>query len=322
MIEQEKLTVRPYDPADYPAMVELANAANRAIGDSGGPTVEQLTNYFSAPDFDRLNDSFLIEHAGRIVGASDLEFSAASGRAWAAGSVHPDEHHQGIGTRLIHLTEARALARAETELRADQALAIDRNTSDANAAAIHLFEAQGYQHVRSFYRMRIDLDAPVEALPLPDGLELRPFDSAKHAEAVYAAHQELFADHWGFEPGTYEEWAHSNLNADEFDPSLWQIAWDKSSDQIAGICLNHAHLEIGWVATLGVRRPWRKHGLGLALLKNSFALFQVRGYQSAELGVDASSLTNAVALYERAGMHVHKRWFTYRKMLRGTETEA
>ncbi len=319
MIEQEKLIIRPYDPADYPAIVELANAANRAIGDSSGPTVEQLSNYFSAPDFDRLNDSFLIERAGKIVGVSDLEFSAAGGRAWAAGSVHPDEHCQGIGTRLIQLTEARALARAETELRAEQALSIDRNTSDANAAAIHLFEARGYRPVRTFYRMRIDLAAHVEALPLPDGLEIRSFDPAEQAEAVYAAHQESFADHWGFEPETYEAWTHSNLNVDNFDPSLWQVAWD--GDQVAGICLNQQHQDFGWVATLGVRRAWRKRGLGLVLLRNSFALFQARGCQSAGLGVDASSLTNAVALYERAGMVVHKRWFTYRKMLRGTEPE-
>ncbi|MEO8395466.1 MAG: GNAT family N-acetyltransferase [Chloroflexota bacterium] len=317
MIEQ-KLTIRHYEPEDYPEMVELSDAANRAIGDPGGPTVEQLQAYFSAPDFDRLNDSFLIERAGKIVGVSDLEFSAASGRAHAAGSVHPDANHQGIGTRLIHLTEARALGRAETELRADQALSIDRNTSEENAAAIHLFEAQGYRLIRTYYRMRIDLDAPIDPLPLPDGLELRPFDPARHAEAVYAAFQESFADHWGFEPHSYEDWAHYNLNPDELDPPMWQVAWDQASDQIAGICLNRFQNETVWVVTLGVRRPWRKRGLGLALLKSSFALFQTRGYQNAELGVDAASLTNAVALYERAGMHVHKRWMTYHKLLRGT----
>ena len=69
------------------------------------------------------------------------------------------------------------------------------------------------------------------------------------------------------------------------------------------------------------RRQWRKQGLGSALLTHSFALFQERGYIRAGLGVDASSLTNAVALYERAGMHVHSRYLLYRKMLRGDAPE-
>jgi ribosomal protein S18 acetylase RimI-like enzyme len=72
---------------------------------------------------------------------------------------------------------------------------------------------------------------------------------------------------------------------------------------------------------LAVRRPWRKRGLGYALLKQSFALFQARGFKTAGLGVDASSLTNAVALYERAGMHVKQQRLVFRKMLRGTEED-
>jgi mycothiol synthase len=79
--------------------------------------------------------------------------------------------------------------------------------------------------------------------------------------------------------------------------------------------------QMGWVARLGVRRPWRRQGLGEALLRTSFARFQTVGYTRAGLMVDASSLTNAVALYERAGMHVQKRTLVYRKMLRGGAQE-
>ncbi len=315
MIEQ-KLTVRHYEPEDYPAMADLANAANHADGSEGTLRPEELAAFFSAPDFDRENDSFILERAGILVGMIDLEFSAGSGRSWADGIVDPKHLHQGIGTELIRLTEARTLARAETELTADQPLSIQRMVSANNMAAIHLFEAKGYSLLRSYYRMRIDFDPPIEAPPLPAGLELRPFDPERHAEAVYEAHQDTFADHWGYERGTYENWAHSNLHAAEIDTSLWQIAWD--GDQIAGICLNRPRQESAWVATLGVRREWRKRGLGLALLQGSLALFQRRGFQNAELAVDAASLTNAVALYERAGMYVQQRRLSYSKVLRGT----
>ncbi|MEO8395465.1 MAG: GNAT family N-acetyltransferase, partial [Chloroflexota bacterium] len=152
---------------------------------------------------------------------------------------------------------------------------------------------------------------------------LRPFDRERDAYAVYEANEDTFADHWGHERATYDEWVRFVLDYPAADPSMWLIAWD--GDQIAGICLNRPYEEadqrMGWTGSLGVRRQWRKRGLATALLSHSFALFQERGSIRAGLGVDASSLTNAVALYERAGMHVHNRYLLYRKMLRGESPE-
>jgi ribosomal protein S18 acetylase RimI-like enzyme len=71
---------------------------------------------------------------------------------------------------------------------------------------------------------------------------------------------------------------------------------------------------------LGVRRPWRKRGLGLALLHHSFNEFYRRGKRKVGLGVDAQNLTGALRLYEKAGMHVDQAYDTYEKELReGTE---
>ena len=57
---------------------------------------------------------------------------------------------------------------------------------------------------------------------------------------------------------------------------------------------------------LGVRRAWRRQGLGEALLLRSFAAFRQRGLTRGTLGVDASSVTGATRLYERAGMRVYR----------------
>ena len=74
--------------------------------------------------------------------------------------------------------------------------------------------------------------------------------------------------------------------------------------------------KMGWVGTLGVRRPWRKQGLGLALLHESFAAFHRLGPTRVGLGVDASSLTGATRLYERAGMSPIRQFDMYQKILR------
>ena len=83
--------------------------------------------------------------------------------------------------------------------------------------------------------------------------------------------------------------------------------------------------QMGWVSTLGVRRPWRRRGVALALLHHSFGEFYRRGQQRVGLGVDAESITGATRLYEKAGMYVQRRYNTYHKELRpgkelGTKT--
>ncbi len=74
--------------------------------------------------------------------------------------------------------------------------------------------------------------------------------------------------------------------------------------------------EMGWVDSLGMRRPWRRRGLALVLLHHSFGEFYRRGKCKVGLEVDAQSLTGATRLYEKAGMHVDRQYANYEKELR------
>lgn len=89
-----------------------------------------------------------------------------------------------------------------------------------------------------------------------------------------------------------------------------------SGDEIAGGTICEAeYYGMGWVRSLFVRRPWRRHGLGMALLLNAFRQFHERGERRVGLGVDAESPTGATRLYERAGMKVVEELAIYRKEL-------
>ncbi len=74
--------------------------------------------------------------------------------------------------------------------------------------------------------------------------------------------------------------------------------------------------DVGYIATLGVVREWRRRGLGRALLLHSFRQLYDMGKTRAALGVDASSLTGATMLYESVGMHVAARFASYDITLR------
>ncbi len=70
------------------------------------------------------------------------------------------------------------------------------------------------------------------------------------------------------------------------------------------------------VDDLGVRRAYRRRGLGMAQLRHVFAAFYARGIRRVGLGVDAENVTGATRLYGRAGMRVYRAWDLYDKELR------
>jgi mycothiol synthase len=85
---------------------------------------------------------------------------------------------------------------------------------------------------------------------------------------------------------------------------------------VAGALIAAAEDEVlGWVHTIGVRRPWRGRGIGESLLRHSLAAFAARGLTKAGLGVDSENETGATRLYERVGMRVSRRYDSFRKVL-------
>jgi GNAT superfamily N-acetyltransferase len=175
-------------------------------------------------------------------------------------------------------------------------------------AARDLFLGAGFQLVRHSLRMVIEMEEPPLEPEWPAGIQVRTLVNGQDERAVVQAVRDSFQDHWGYVEHPFEEeyqrWLHMIQTDPEFDPSLWFLAME--GEQVAGISLcrgsSRDDPEMGWVGTLGVVRPWRRRGVGLALLRHSFGEFYRRGLRKAGLGVDAQSLTGATRLYEKAGM--------------------
>jgi mycothiol synthase len=283
-------------------------------------TGAEVERQLRLPGSDPLVDSILaLTSSGNIVGAGRIVLIPESGRVMSIGAVHPHFRRQGIGSHLVQWCDARAVACAESAVPAEVTLYVQRFANETNTGAKALLAGAGYQPVRYFYTMHRDLDTPLAEPALPPGITLRPFVLGRDAHAVFDAVTDSFSEHWGMGGFDFERWSHTVLEDPRFDPALWLIAMD--GDEIAAICLNNAWgadlPDLGWISTLGVRKPWRKRGLGAALLNLSFYQFQQRGWTQARLGVDAENATGAVALYERVGMRVYACRVAYRKILRG-----
>jgi GNAT superfamily N-acetyltransferase len=222
--------------------------------------------------------------------------------------VHPDACGRGVGRLIATGLEEDAARRG--------ARRIQNNVFEADAAARALLESLRYRGVRVFREMRIELEAPPPAPEWPDGLRVVAFDPERDAREFHAAGQEAFADHWDYAPRDFETWSTSHLRSERFDPTLWSVV--RADHEIAAgtICTANTYGG-GWVQVLFTRRPWRKQGVGTALLRDAFGRFWKRGERSIGLGVDAASDTGAFRLYERAGMAPVLGWVLYEKDLGG-----
>ena len=191
-----------------------------------------------------------------------------------------------------------------------------------------LLDAFGMEVVRHFYEMQIEFDAPPEPPVVPEGIEIRPFDQETELKRVALTFQDAFQDHFGFVEEPIEKLmegvSYIIENSPHFDPDFWFVAMD--GEEMAGISLcapkTLGDPEMGFVDELGVRRSWRGRGLGLALLRHSFVRMYENGSKRAALGVDASSLTGATRLYERAGMSIARQFNAFRKILRAGQDIA
>ncbi|MFZ5908910.1 MAG: GNAT family N-acetyltransferase [Chloroflexota bacterium] len=311
-------------PAAWPDLEAVAQLILDVCTNDGDPTVavspEGLREQWETPGFTLETDAWVAATpGGRVIGYEELTNRYAHAALEGDGYVHPDFMGQGIGTALLRALETRA--REQVELAGPgYRVSIQNAMAIGDRTAREMHEAEGYQAVRFMWRMEIHLAAAPPPPAWPQGIELRPFDVQEHDYLVYQAHQEAFHDHWGFVPRPYEFWQHHKTGSETFDPALWFIAWD--GDEVAGYALCYYHLENCWVGTLGVRRPWRKRGLGLALLYHAFGEFYKRGATLVMLGVDAENPNGATRLYHKVGMQVASEYVYYEKELRpGREPE-
>jgi mycothiol synthase len=177
-----------------------------------------------------------------------------------------------------------------------------RAYTEAGHALETFVQDRGYQYFRSSYTMEIALDAPVPVM-LPADIDLRSYRTEDEIALRGALNDAFSADPvWHtVTPSSFREFF---LGARGYDPALWLLAWD--GDELAGFSLNYPERTgdptLGWVGTLGVRAPWRRRGLGGALLRSGFNALYDRGLRRVGLGVDSENVTGALRIYEGAGM--------------------
>ncbi len=262
------LTFRHFhDDADLPGIAAVMNASFAADNLNDRFTAEGLSMIYHHPvHWNPQQDSLLVAVNDVLIGFANTEWRDEQEgiRAHAINLyLVPNWRGQGLEKVMQRYMEgiAQQVAAANPN---DTGYWFSSMVPETWQARVAMLRASGFTPQIYYFEMQRSLlqeDLP-EAV-LPAGFELRS-TVPEHYRAIWEATEECFLDQQDYyvsNDDDYQAW----VSSPDFNPDLWLVAW--AGDQVAGATLNSLH-EGNWGETddLFVRRPWRKRGLGRALL--------------------------------------------------------
>lgn len=302
-------TVRAPTPDDAQTVTDMLVV--RDIDEFGKPetTVQDVLSAWRRKNFDPATDAWMVfAPDATLVAYADVWRSRGLVYLNNNSGVHPDYKNRGLADWILERAEAWA-----REHVTDERIILRHVVNADNAAVVERMTRWGYQPVRNAWVMQRMLDKAPPLPHVPDGIVVRPFQRGRDERAVWACIQETFRDLWQHKDSPYDEWAGFVLQNASWSPELSYLAFER--DELAGATITMNDDLGGWVQQVGVRRPWRGRGIGLALLHTVFGELYKLAVPHVGLEVDAQNPSGALRLYERAGMHVQERFTEFRKEL-------
>jgi ribosomal protein S18 acetylase RimI-like enzyme len=220
--------------------------------------------------------------------------------------VRPSHRGRGIGSALLEWTEGRAAETGEH--------AVTQMVTAANLAAAELFRGHGYGPAETAWLLQIRFeDGPPPSPATPEGITIRTYRSGEDDEAAYRVIEDAFNEWRERTRQTFEEWRAMWVSHPAFAPALSPLAFD--GDELVGaiVYLDYPESDEGWVQQLATKASHRHRGIARALLHHAFGMAYAAGKPAC--GLSTNSLTGALSLYEKVGMHVRRSYTRWAKTL-------
>ncbi|MFI6492238.1 GNAT family N-acetyltransferase [Streptomyces sp. NPDC050564] len=292
------LTVRPATLDDAAAVCALLNEIDLLEIGRADTEVAEIQADLKHPEVDLERDSWLLFDGGRLIGYGLLWDDSGGERIDMDHYTLPDRSQAAL--HLFDLMEDRAAERAAANGASRAVVHLHLNidpTTDLRA-----LRGRGWLPVRRYNVMARDLSGAIDLPPTPPpGVTLRPCPGEPDRRRAHALLQESFADHFDFQPRTYEQWL-DDIDAERAD---WSLIWIAHVDGLGDAAVLRTHNDrasMAWIGHLGVLRRARGQGLGSHLLRHAFGHYAALGRDRIGLGVDTDNSSGALALYERHGM--------------------
>jgi mycothiol synthase len=310
-------TVRPPTLDDVPEILKLAHASDiAAVGEPDFPA-EAVREALTGPNTDMASDSWVaLDQNGAIVGWAYLDNATGGPREFLEVYVWPERGVPALRP-LLDLLLARTAERGP--IFGHDPYTVRAGAIPTEQPWIGVLTGAGFAFLKQHARMTMSLDG-VSGIPpqAPAGITVRPVRSDDDAEMrrFHAIIEEAFRDS-DHPAAAYASWraqvaAESSTSFDE-----WFVA--EVDGQIVGALQSSdggSESDEGWVRNLAVLRPYRRRGVGEALLRRAFATYAAKGRTRAGLGVDLANPTRAARLYHAVGMRPQYQANIYQRTIR------
>ena len=271
------------------------------------------------PDFDP-EGAWFVTADGKTVGfgsalVEKTRIEAGRDDAWVDFDVVPEQEWNGVEQTLLDQAlkylSLRGVGKAMTRTLAtdEKRKAFLSSNSFDEVYRIYTLLRSGRQSV------------PEPLVPTPYRLERWDLVDCSDQQlmAVTDALNDSFTDHLNFAPERPERML--NMRDCKGDPFAITVAFQ--GDEIAGLAWSEfsqeynrqKHLNVGWVAVIGVRPSHRRIGLGKALLSDGIRWLLDKGADTVYLGVFAKN-EKALRLYRDFGFEKERESIIYTRPLR------
>jgi mycothiol synthase len=326
------IQIRAYRDSDLGGLVALHQAVATAGGSVHPVTASDLEEQILAPGFDRRCQLLVADDGEKLVAARDFRVIATGNEPYplleSSGPIHPEARAGDLGERMIRAAWRQAVDFVQGA-GGERAICQCRCTED-DADSQATFRRLGLTVARDNFTM-VHANLPsVTPSPLPEGVQLRTYRRGEDEEAWWQAWTEAFSDHWGQMSLRLDFWRWYTQRPTFFPRLSLVAATGPNQAEVAGFC--HCRIEgqpgaptggrSGMLRWVGVRRAWRRRGLGDALTRAGLIVLREAGAERVFLGVDHGSWTGADRLYERNGFTVAQRNLYFRRELSLAELAA
>ena len=147
--------IRPASIDDLDGVAEMLLADDLADTGQSDFDADFLRDQWSSPGLDLSVDAWVVtDPRSTIVGHANVA-PEGDGKLKSWGLVHPDHRGRGIGSVLLGRIETRAAERIEPG-----SGSVFTAVTDLDAAGAALVGSRGFERVRSFRHLQLDLDGP------------------------------------------------------------------------------------------------------------------------------------------------------------------
>lgn len=313
------LTIKPFrEGFDEEVFIRIFNVVFEDYDDFRSIALEEMKKMEESPTFDA-EGIFIAswnEEAAGIVNAHVDKFREEKKGFIQWLGVLPKFRGKGIAKKLLEKAlnslKERGMEVAETWAQTDR------------KACIHIFESFGFQKVRASslmkkslkeipYNMRKNREVTIRDVQLNDEENVKMLNKLEN---------ETFKEHFNFRPKTIEETKYSLFEVPWFKMQRWFFAvLENQPVGFAGIGIDERlnrekKKKWGWILDIGVLKPFRRRGIGTALMLHSMRILKNGKMEHAVLYVDDMNPTKAIELYKKLRFKVLRKNVVYQLPLK------